>query len=417
MRPTHPRLLLLAALAGLAGCQSPSSQTTAAATAPPADSAPAASGAVPAVASSPGSSYRVYRGRLPGQADSLTLHLVMAPERFFAFGAGPGYHGSYYGSDGHPYELRSQSTTAADSVLLHDESLEHEDREGYPWRLRQQPNGSLAGTINGQPVQLRLVPAPAGGLTFAVRYFADSLAAFPKQANSPRARLSMQALVPTGGPASMHKALADNMLRDLRGDTTDAKAPLPLLALYTKQRTAFFADYRAEAAELTAPTDTADLGSYRASLNYEDQSASYVLFHGGDLLSVAYFAYSYTGGAHGNYGTTAASYDLRTGRRLRYDDILLPSAAARLPALLAAAVRPLVGLGPGEALDKTLFVKAMPVTHNVFLTSGGVEFIYQPYEIASYAQGEVRVFVPLGQVRELLRPGLPLPAAGGVAAR
>ena len=416
MRPTHLQLLLLAALAGLAGCQSPSSQTTAAATFPPAGAAPAVSGAVPAVASSPGSSYRVFRGRLPGQADSITLHLVMAPERFFAFGTGPGYHGSYYGPDGHPYELRSQSTTATDSVLLHDESLEHEDREGYPWQLRQQPNGSLAGTINGQAVRLRLVPAPASSLTFAVRYFADSLAAFPKQANSPRARLSMQALVPTGGPVSVRKALADNILRDLRGDSTAAKPPLELSALF-KQRSAFMQDYRADVADTPAPTDTADTGSYRASLNYEDQTASYVLFQEGPLLSVAYFSFSFTGGAHGNYGTTAASYDLRTGRRLRYDDIFGPSAAARLPALLATAVRPLVGLGPGEALDKTLFVKAMPITHNVFLTNGGVEFIYQPYEIASYAQGEVRVFVPLGQVRELLRPGLPLPAAGGVAAR
>jgi hypothetical protein len=51
----------------------------------------------------------------------------------------------------------------------------------------------------------------------------------------------------------------------------------------------------------------------------------------------------------------------------------------------------------------------MPVTRNVFLTAGGVEFIYQPYEIASYAQGEVRVFLPLAQVRALLREGLPLP--------
>jgi hypothetical protein len=80
-------------------------------------------------------------------------------------------------------------------------------------------------------------------------------------------------------------------------------------------------------------------------------------------------------------------------------------------------VRPLVGLGAGEPLDKALFVKKMPVTHNVFLTTGGVEFVYQPYEIASYAQGEVRVFLPLGQVRALLRPGLPLPGTANVATR
>jgi hypothetical protein len=51
------------------------------------------------------------------------------------------------------------------------------------------------------------------------------------------------------------------------------------------------------------------------------------------------------------------------------------------------------------------------VTHNVFLTTGGAVFIYQPYEIAAYAQGEVRVFLPLATIRPLLRDGLPLPGS------
>jgi len=362
----------------------------------------------------------VFRGLLPGQADSVTVQLVTAPASFFAYGTGPGHHGSYYGADGHPYELQGQPTTAADSLVLNDSSPEHAQGpkgESPTWRLKQQPGGSLAGTVGGRAVRLRLVPPAAGSLSLAVHYLADSLAANPQDAKSPRARFSLQALLPIGGPPAPREALTASILRDLRGDTTAAKAPQPVAALYQQQRDAFFKDYREEAADLPAPADTADTGSYRASLNYESQSASYVLFRQGDLLSLAYFTYDYTGGAHGNYGTTSASYDLRTGRRLRYEDIFQPAAAAQLPALLAVAVRPLVGLGPGEALDKTLFVKKMPVTHNVYLTTGGVVFTYQPYEIASYAQGEVRVFLPLGQVRALLRPGLPLPGAASVAAR
>ncbi|NML67510.1 DUF3298 and DUF4163 domain-containing protein [Hymenobacter sp. RP-2-7] len=410
----------LVALGGLAACQSPTSQSTATTTQPPAAAPAAPTEATAAVASSPGTAYHAYRGQLPGQADSITLHLVTAPARFFALGSGPGHRGSYYGADGHPYQLQSQLSTAPDSVVLNDVSPERASGprgEAPVWRLRQQPGGALVGTVAGRPVRLRLLPAPAGTLTLAVRYFADSLAAFPRQAKSPRARLSWQALVPAGGPAAPRQALQASMLRDLRGDTTDARAPLALPALYKQQRDTFFTDYRAELAATPAPTDTSDTGSYRATLNYEQQTASYVLFRGGDLLSVAYFTYDYSGGAHGNYGTTGASYDLRTGRRLRYDDIFLPSAAPSLPALLATAVRPLVGLKPGEALDKTLFVKRMPITHNVYLTAGGVVFTYQPYEIAAYAQGEVAVFLPLGQVRGLLRQGLPLPSAASVAAR
>ena len=414
-----PRLLLPAALVlGLAACQSNPTQNQATTTAPAA-SQPSASADTATVASSPGSAYRVFRGLLPGQADSVTVQLVTAPQRFFAFGTGPGHHGSYYGADGHPYELQSQPTAAADSLVLNDVSPEHAQGprgESPTWRLKQQPGGNLAGTVGGRAVRLRLMPAATGSLSLAVRYLADSLAALPQEAKSPRARFSLQALLPTGGPPAPREALTASILRDLRGDTTATKAPQPLAALYQQQRDTFFKDYREEAADLPAPADTAEVGSYRASLNYESQLASYVLFREGDLLSLAYFVYDYTGGAHGNYGTTGASYDLRTGRRLRYEDIFQPSAAIQLPALLATAVRPLVGLGPGEALDKTLFVKKMPVTHNVYLTTGGVVFTYQPYEIAAYAQGEVRVFLPLGLVRALLRAGLPLPGTANVAA-
>lgn len=402
----------IAGLLALAACHSqPSSGTDTPAVA----QAPAT--AVAAVADSPGASYRVYRGLLPGRADSITLHLVTAPQPRYDAG-GISRYGSYYGADGHPYEVQSLSS-APDSVVLTDLSLEHSGpiREGNSaqpvWHLKLQPGGSLAGTdAAGRPLHLRQVPAPVGSLTFAVRCFADSLPAYPKDpTHSPRARLNLQALVPVSGPA----ALAANLLRDLRGDSL-GNLPVPgLPTLYQQQRSLFFKDYRADVDTLQAHAEPGEQPS--ATLNYEDQSSVAVLFQQGNLLSLGFFSYAYSGGAHGSNGTTVASYDLHTGSRLRYRDIFLPAAATQLPALLEQAVRPLMGLKPGEALDSQLFVTKMPVTHNVCLTSGGALFVYEPYEIASYAQGEVRVFVPLTQLRGLLREGLPLPGTGSVAAR
>lgn len=408
-RPLLPATLLLA----LAACQSTPSQPQRA-TAPVAAKPAASADTTGAVASTPGAAYRVFRGRLPDQTDSVTVQLVTTPARFVDLQGSTGHHGSYYGPDGHPYELRGQPSLTPDSLLLDDERSERAPRT---WRLRQQPDGSLAGTLDGQAIRLRLVPTPASRLTLAVRCFADSLAAFKNPVHSPKARIFWQALVPTGDSPVLRRKLAAAILRDLRDDTTATRQPLPLPTQYNQERTTFFKDYREETAELASSADTADFGSYRASLNYTSQQASYVLFREGNLLSLAYFGYDYAGGAHGNYGTTGASYDLRTGRRLRYTDIFRPEAARQLPALLAVAVRPLIGLGASEPLDKELFVKQMPITHNVFLTTGGVEFIYQPYEIAAYAQGEVRVFLPLGRVRTLLKEDLPLPAVPTVTRR
>ena len=315
---------------------------------------------------SPGAAYQVYRALLPGQAESSTLYLVAAPG----------------------------------TLTQH-------------WRLRRQPGrDDLAGTVGRQPVRLRLVPPVAGALTFVGRYFADSAAAFPKEAKSLWGHFSLQALVPVGGAEAVGQALATAMLRDLRGDSLAGLPTPPLTIFYKEQREVFFQDYREDAAaSRPAPANTAGIGAYGPGMRYEDQTATYVLYQQDNSLSLGVFHCDFSGGAHGNYGTSGASYDLRTGRHLRYDDIFQPAAKAQLSALLGQAVRPLAGLAPGEPLDKQLFVQQMPVTHNVFLTAGGAVFTYQPYEIAAYAQGEGRVFVPIAKLRPLLREGLPLPAA------
>jgi hypothetical protein len=412
-------LCALAALLALGACHSQTSQPTTTDDATTTAASPGAGRA--AVAHSPGAAYQVYRTLLPGQADSITLHLVSAP-RSFSDAQTAGRYGSYYGSDGHPYALMGQPSAARDSVVLFDTSPEKAVSPGGDnlfWRLRRQPGrADLAGTVGGQPVRLRAVMPAAGALTFAVRYFADSAAAFPKEAKSPVGRISVQALVPLGGEEKVQTNLEANMLRDLRGDTLDGLPTMPLVMLYKQKRQQFFQDYRQDATDSRpTPADTAGIGPYGIGMNYEDQTATYVLYQQGNLLSLGFFHYNFSGGAHGNYGLTPASYDLRTGRRLRYDDIFQPAAAQQLPALLGQAVRPLVGLQPGEPLDKQLFVNKMPVSRQVFLTAGGAVFVYQPYEIASYAQGELHVFVPLAALRPLLRDGLPLPTAAGVAAR
>ena len=405
---------LLCALAGglsLAACDTQTSPTTTPAQAPAAP--PAAT-----LVNSPGTDYQVYRTQLPGQADSLTLHLVAAPRAFAATGS-VGRFGSYYGPDGHPYPLQGEPSAAPDSVVLFATGPEPASGPGGShWRLRRQPGGDLAGTVGGQPARLQRVRPAAGALSFVVRYFADSVAAYPGVARSPQAHLSVQALLPVGGPAAPRQALEANLLRDLRGDTTGGLPSPRLAALYQQQRQQYFKHYREDAAaRRPTPADTAGLGAFAPGLRYASQTATYVLYQQGNLLGLGVLRYDYSGGAHGNYGTAVASYDLRTGRRLRYADIFRPAAARQLPALLARAVRPLVGLRPDEPLDKALLVNKLPVTHNVLLTEGGVVFLYQPYEIGPYSQGEIQVFLPLAALRALLRPGLPLPGGGGVATR
>ncbi|HEX8326675.1 MAG TPA: DUF3298 and DUF4163 domain-containing protein [Hymenobacter sp.] len=365
--------------------------------------------------------YVLYRGLLAGAADSLTLNLTTAPARLGSEAAG-GISGSYYGADGEPRELQQASSAGRphpDSLLLAYYDRAKLDGNGNEqetrWRLRREPDGRLAGTVGGQAIQLRPV-RPA--LALAVRTFADSVAAYPGRARSPYGHIGLQTLEPVGtSPVAL--AVAANLRRQHRGDTLPNLAVPGLAQLWQQQRTDFIKFYREDATALaedlaadTAATAPDSADTYRPSMRYESQSSASVICQQGHLLSVRLFDYSYTGGAHGNYASTVRSFDLRTGKVLAFDDIFRPGARTQLLPLLERGVRRTLGIGDNERLDTQLLDNDMRLTTNVCLTPGGALFVYVPYEITAYALGEVSVFVPLAELRPLLREGLPLPGSG-----
>ncbi|WP_375436689.1 DUF3298 domain-containing protein [uncultured Hymenobacter sp.] len=370
---------------------------------------------------SPGTWYRCYRGTLGPK--TITLHLQALPAGT-ENRTSTRFVGSYSGADGQPYELSSDydAIITPDSVVVHDRSPEllDDNSNGPVWRLHR--NGKeLLGTRAGQPVQLREVELP-GSTSFISLYFLDSVAAYPTQPKSVHGRTSLHVLVPTNGPEAARSALAAGMLRGLRGDSLDTNAvPSSPEQFWQQQRSAFRKEYQQSVTDLTKdrpaePDTSTDAPSYNYMLRYEDQVATHVFWNQQNLLSLGFFAYSYTGGAHGNYGTSAVTFDTRTGRALRFPDIFRPNSDAQLSVLLEQAVRRVLHQPATTKLDEFLFVKKMPVSHNVYLTSSGAVFIYTPYEIASYARGELRVFVPQAQLRPLLKPNLPI-SGGEVSQR
>jgi Protein of unknown function (DUF3298)/Deacetylase PdaC len=393
--PCAGSLLLVACNSG---SDKPAGQTAAT------ESAPAA--ATPALADTP-PWYRQYRGVLPGSTDSITVHLQH-------LGATPGETamgrlvGFYAAADGHPYELAGDQPAGTDSLNLRDVSREQAtgSSDGTEWLLKKDGT-ALAGMLNGKPLRLRLVRNPTG-VQFSARSFSEEVAPRPDHPeDSIAAHLAMYALVPTSG--STQEKLAANIVRGLRGDTLETKPAPSLDALWKEQLAYFTKEYRKEVAPMVAEMakDTSDYRP-RASLAYEQEANSYVLWNDGNLLSIGYFGYDFSGGAHGLYGTYVRSYDTRTGKALRFDDIFRPGTKSQLEGILGRYARPALGLKESEPLKSALFQNTLPATRNVYLTSGGAVFVYLPYEVASYAQGEISVFVPYSALQGVLKPGLPI---------
>lgn len=64
-----------------------------------------------------------------------------------------------------------------------------------------------------------------------------------------------------------------------------------------------------------------------------------MLWNHAPLLSLGYFTYDFSGGAHGSYATHTVSYATRTGQPLTFATVFRPDTRPRLGILLEAAVR------------------------------------------------------------------------------
>lgn len=88
-------------------------------------------------------------------------------------------------------------------------------------------------------------------------------------------------------------------------------------------------------------------------------------------------------------GVTANRYfsvSLKDGQLLRLGDIFTPEGIKALPPVIAERARQMVNtVGPTT-------ISALPANDNFYISaSGAIVFAYQPYEAASYSQGEIKI--------------------------
>ncbi|STP09592.1 DUF3298 and DUF4163 domain-containing protein [Helicobacter cinaedi] len=117
--------------------------------------------------------------------------------------------------------------------------------------------------------------------------------------------------------------------------------------------------------------------------------------------------YAYEGGAHGNTEIAFRSFSFQDGKELsnKIEDVFDMSKKDKILSLLSQKL---------EARKNELFAESLPLrelSSLFFITRAGIVMIWQPYEIAPYASGFIRVVMSAedlgikgsGQLGELLR--------------
>lgn len=107
----------------------------------------------------------------------------------------------------------------------------------------------------------------------------------------------------------------------------------------------------------------------------------------------------YPRAAHGMYVTRYVNYDIRRGQLFSLSDIITPEGLAALPTILRQTARSMSGF-----LGSTS-ITAIPDGGNFYVNCNDeLVFVYQPYEIASYAQGVIAIPVEAYRLSDYFTP-------------
>jgi hypothetical protein len=115
------------------------------------------------------------------------------------------------------------------------------------------------------------------------------------------------------------------------------------------------------------------------------------------MVSYLKYAYGYSGGAHGMDVLTCRTFDLKTGEQIFEEDLFKRGYEDRLTEALRANL-----LSRYEDQDMFFETDITP-SDEFYLTSEGITYIYQRYEIGPYAIGIVEVLVPWKEIQDIIR--------------
>lgn len=133
-----------------------------------------------------------------------------------------------------------------------------------------------------------------------------------------------------------------------------------------------------------------------------------VRFNTPDFICIETNQFTYTGGAHGIYGTSYENYDRNTGDLIQLTDLFAPNFEKQLIATGEKYFRQSMAIPAAASFDQTDYTfpnNQFYLPKNFGLTQEGITFLYSIYEIAPYAKGEQEFTIPYGELKDLLKKG------------
>ena len=124
-----------------------------------------------------------------------------------------------------------------------------------------------------------------------------------------------------------------------------------------------------------------------------------------DLVSVKISQYDFSGGANGATSIRSANYDLRHNTPLTIHQLFTDGSEDKVDDLLLSALMKSFGVDSPDALaDKGVyFYEEAKMGEYFYLTSEGVTFYFNPYDIAAHFVGPIELTLPYADIAGCLK--------------
>ncbi|RNL56568.1 RsiV family protein [Pedobacter jejuensis] len=311
--------------------------------------------------------------------------------------------GEYY-YDGAWLNLTADTLVGKDSLILTENSFNdyYFNQNAKPPILTLKWNGSA---FNGNwrsgdktktyPIALTEKYAE-GSYAFTPGIYRDSVKAFADKPKTPTAEISFEYLQANANDES--GVWLNNQLKKISGIKSTNMDRVPA---FKKIADAYFADYKKE---ITEQQRTGPDRGYMEWMNYTNNSQQSILCNDDGFVVIDFLADTYTGGAHGYYSSLMYCLDVKEKKQMALSDIVKIDSNS-LQNLLEKNLRNQYNIKAGDELNTVLFDNFLKPNNNFYFNKNGLAFMYNPYEVASYAQGQIVVFIPFAELKPYLTPG------------
>ncbi len=320
--------------------------------------------------------YKRYTGSIAGQP--VVLNLAQYNNEMLAE--------YYYEKIGIPITLYKwqDSNMAANEYILTEYPPDEVDEERAKWRVTI-AGDSIAGTWLRGDVSYPIVLKENKRddvQRFSIISVIDSIRLIDSLA-APKATFKYQVLLPIGmdeGSAFVQSVILESMGCDTG----------KMSQCLEKMKQTYAAQYKTisdgmPVEEIAAPFN-----------NWYEETGYTVIYNENDIVVLDNNVYEYTGGAHGNYGSVYMNIDRKNKKLWKLEDIMTVDSAKLVP-LLEVEARKRFGLKKNQPLNAHLFSNELYVPENK-----GITFSYGLYEIASYADGMVELYIPYNKIMQQL---------------